>query len=518
VVGVLAIPKQLKHIRYNIVESDDAVIAPKSPIKYKRPTDAETEAALEQWVAFARRCSVISSEAIVKFDPYEFQKDVFRAYWQHSRLIVGKPRQHGLTETLANIFLWQASENPAFSAAIFSKNDHDTGLVAVRVRRMAISTGIKTSKANSDELCVDGGGTILFRNSKPDNARGLASLTAVLIDEAAFIPKVDDIWLNAGSAQELLGPAAKAVIISTPPPPEDDPSKVTFYMRQLLGDNGDRDVVKIANQMRAGEIAPVQRWTDDSGAAKFLVHWRAHPIYSQREDHLGSIIRRLNVSPAACNREHDLAFDERLDTGIVNMEWFGGYSPIDLPGKPVFVLQSWDTASSVSKGSSYSAGLTLMLEAGMIYIVDMVHDQMLSPDVEAAVRSAADKWRPNLILIEDKSSGIHIIPNLVRDSFFPYSVKPIQPYTIKGEAGNAKLLRFEQELPVIRDARRVLIPSELKAPAWRGVFVSAISKVGIPNAPMDVGDALSQALKYLREDFTGRSGRSPYGIFGGRIG
>ena len=442
----------------------------------------------------------------------------FSAYWQHSLLVVGKPRQHGLTETFTNIFLWQASEDPAFSAAIISKTDDDTSAIALRARRMAVSHGdLATDKDNTDELSIVNGGVLLFRNSKPRNARSLASLSALMLDEAAFIDKADDIWAAATPAQEMLGDAAKAVIISTPPPPEDDPKQLTFYMRMLLANNGDRDIVKISNAMRAGEIAPVQRWTDENGAAKFLVHWKAHPIYSQRPNYLESIMRRLNVSQAICNRENDLAFDERLDSGIVNTEWFGSYTPLELPGNPIFVMQTWDTASSVSKGSSYSAGLTLMLNAGYIYIVDMVHKQLLSPDVETAIREAAAKWQPNLILIEDKSSGQHIIPVLSRDPFFQYPVKAINPFKVAGEAGNAKILRFEQELPVIRDARRVLIPAELKAPKWRGVFVSAMSKVGIPNAPMDIPDSLSQGLKYLREEFS-ENARSPSGGFGMRLG
>ena len=512
-----AIPYPRKPVRYNLAPSDKAEIETELQT-YRVPTDEETEAALERWLAFARKCSIKSGRKTVKFDPYEFQKKLFRDYWKHPLLVVGKPRQHGLTETIANIFLWQASEGEAFSAALFSKGQKDTKKIARRVKRMAMTHGdIELDRANDEEISVVGGGILYFLNAKPNDSRSLESLSCLLLDEAAFVDKAEEIWGAATGAQAMLGDAAKQVIVSTPPPPEDDPDKQTFYIKMLTADNGDRDVVRIANQMRAGEVEPVQSWTDESGACKFLVHWKAHPVYSAIADHLERIMRRLKISKPLCNREHDLAFDERLDTGIIDLEWFSRYGMLDLPSDPIFVMQSWDTASSTRKKSSHSAGLTLIFDAGYIYIADMVHKQLLSPDVETAIREAANKWRPNIILIEDKSSGIHIIPSLQRDSMFRYAVKAVPPFTVKGEPGNAKLLRFEQELPKIRDERRVLIPEDLRSPAWVGIFKSSMARVGIPRSSMDIADALSQALRYWRVEYTENS-RSDRAGFGMRLG
>ena len=76
--ATVEIPKYRKRVRYNIPEPDLAEGAIASPIEYHRPTDEETEEALQRWLVFARKCSVISKDAVIKFDPYEFQKDAFQ--------------------------------------------------------------------------------------------------------------------------------------------------------------------------------------------------------------------------------------------------------------------------------------------------------------------------------------------------------------------------------------------------------------------------------------------------------
>lgn len=506
----LCIPSQRRAISFNIPDVEEveesATVEPYIP-----PSDRETEAALKDWIEFASNCGIVSNRKVIPFVPYGFQRELFRVFWQNYLTIVGKPRQHGLTETFANVFLFRAHKDPAYSAAIFSKNQGDTRKIAERVKRMAIThPDVHLSKSNTEEIQVEGGGSLLFRPATVDGPRGLSSLSDILLDEFAFIRDAEQLWTAATPAQQVLGDAARIAVVSTPPPPESDPNQQTFYMKMMLGDNGDRDLIQIANQMRAGDRNPVQWWKDKSGAIKFLVHWKAHPIYSSRENYLEKKRSQLKISESTCNREYDLAFDEKDDRGIVDIDWFGRYSLLDIPDNPILIIQSWDTASKANKTSSHTAGITIMLDGGRFYIVDLVHKKMLAPDVEKAIRNAAHKWRPNLILIEDKSSGEYIIPSLKGDDQFRYPVKAVQPFKVQGEGRSAKLIRFEQELGAIRDEGKVFIPAQERAPKWLPKFISAIEKVGIAGADMDVPDSLSQVLRHLRLEYSDRAGNGKH--------
>jgi phage terminase large subunit-like protein len=478
---------------------------------YTQPTIEETEIALEKWLAFARKCKVISGTRTVSFDPYEFQRTVFRLYWRWGLIIVGKPRQMGLTETFTNIFLWQCENDPAFSAAIFSKTGTDTTKISERAELMAVTNpDIKTRKANTEELALEDGGTLLFRNSNPEGARSLASVSTILFDEYAYVQPAKSakkLWAAAKPSQQMLGNAARCVVVSTPPPPPADPKDQTHYMELLTSSNGDRKVAEIADKMRSGEIAPVQYWIDGDGvsvdnACKLLVHWKAHPIYSQRPNHLESTQRRDKISDAVLAREHDLGFNVQSDAGFTKLEWFKRYQPQDVPARPYYILQSWDTASTVGEKSSQWAGITLFIDGGRILILDVICDRFLSPDGEVEIIKAAKTWKPNLILIENKSSALDIVPRLRRSNTFRYPIKTIDPPKMAGAGGNGKLLRFEQELPAIRDDRRVYLPDKLFADKWVDQFESAIQAVGTPEGKVvqDIPDALSQALSYIRTE------------------
>ena len=44
--------------------------------------------------------------------------------------------------------------------------------------------------------------------------------------------------------------------------------------------------------MRSGAIDPIQTWTDSNGIGKLLLHWKAHPVYSQQENYLENIVKK----------------------------------------------------------------------------------------------------------------------------------------------------------------------------------------------------------------------------------
>lgn len=458
-------------------------------------TTLSVEEATADWLAFARQCTIISGTNVTRFDPYPYQIDAFQQVWTHRGTIFGKVRQMGLTELIGNIFLWKSSKSRAYSAAVFSQTGDDTALISERVITMASShPGIRLRKSNIREVALYDGGKILFRTSTGEGSRGLPSLDDILADEWGFVKEDKKIWGAATPAQSMSGDRARTIVVSTPP----KPGVECEYSKMLLGYNGDRDIYKITKDMREGRIAPVQYWTDEGGWCKFFVHWKANPVYAGRDDYLGEVQKDNRLSEAVLQREHNLNLEARAEDSTIDLDWFPRFTPAQIPGNPWLVIQSWDTAQTDNKKSSYWAGVTFVCFGSDIFIVDAIIERYLSPDGEAAIKRFAQKWKPHHVLIENKSSGLDIIPRLRDDRTFPFPIVPIQPDKSSGRDGNPKVLRFEQELPVIKYDHRVWLPDRASGNAW--VSRAERDLEGFPiSKERDFPDALSQGLKYIRE-------------------
>ena len=470
-------------------------------------SELSMEEAVSDWLEFARRCTIISGTKVVRFDPYYYQVEAFRQIFKHRGIIFGKVRQMGLTELVGNIFLWKASRSRAYSAAVFSQTGDDTGLISERVKLMASShPDVRTRKANTKEIALFGGGKTLFKTSTGDGARGLPSLDDLLCDEWAFVKEDKKIWGAAAPAQSMSGDRARTVVVSTPPLPGVE----CEYMKMLMADNGDRDIFKITRDMREGRIEPVQYWTDEGGWCKFFVHWKAHPVYSKRPDYLERTKIDNKLSESVLQREYNLNLEVKADDSLVDLEWFPRFLPGSIPGEPWLVIQSWDTAQTDSARSAFWAGITLLCYGPRIYIVDAIIKKFLTSDGTKAIVEFAKKWKPHHVLIENKSSGIDIIPELRGSETFPFPVVKIEPEKLGGRRhGDPKVLRFEQELGAIKDDHRVLLPTQGSGSSWLSNAEKSLEE--FPGGAMrDFPDSLSQALKYIREysqtSFTGEVG------------
>lgn len=307
----------------------------------------------EPWAEFARRTLIRSGRRLVPFDPFPYQEKMVELIQGHYGTVAIKTRQMGFTELVASYFLWEAKDNPAYLAVVFSKTQSDTANIARRVRTMSAShPDIELETENLKDLKLKDGGRIVFKASTPHGARGLESVSAILFDECAFVPDIEEIYGSALPSTEMLGEDARIILLSTPN------GAKGFYYQRAAEANGDRNLLDVCRQVRAGEVDPVQWWVDDGGWVKFVVHWRAHPIYSQRPDYLGTIKKRQKLTEAQLQREYNLSFDEASNAlfqpALVHSAQCGEWLPrrqqrqylvgIDpsFGGEDYFVCQVWD--------------------------------------------------------------------------------------------------------------------------------------------------------------------------------
>lgn len=163
------------------------------------------------------------------------------------------------------------------------------------------------------------------------------------------------------------------------------------------------------------------------------------------------------------------------------------------PGRYDYVLQSWDTAFKDKEQNDYSALTTWGCIENKIYLLDAFRGKLEYPDLKTTFMQYADKWKPELIVVEDKASGQSIIQDLKRTS--PY---PLFSQTPNGD----KLVRCHTIKDKIR-AGLVLFPKEKE---WMVDYVNELCSFPAGKHD-DWVDSTTQALIYLNQNYTFNDGR-----------
>ena len=183
---------------------------------------------------------------------------------------------------------------------------------------------------------------------------------------------------------------------------------------------------------------------------------------------------------------------------MVKTSWLKFYDPSDRPTRFAKIVQSWDTASKPEHLNDYSVCTTWGFHNRQCYLLDVFRERLNFPQLKRAVTALSERFRPHVILIEDKSSGIALIQDLQSER-----VHGVTAY--KPPAGTDKIMRLHAQTAWFENGN-VFLPRN--AP-WLPVFVAEIT--GFPGTKFDDQvDSTSQALDHMREP----SGAEKWAAFG----
>ncbi|HKM73451.1 MAG TPA: phage terminase large subunit [Stellaceae bacterium] len=144
-----------------------------------------------------------------------------------------------------------------------------------------------------------------------------------------------------------------------------------------------------------------------------------------------------------------------LGGGLVKADWFKRYPPDErLPFDRV--VQSWDTASKASELSDFSVCTSWGILDKDLYLIDVLRSRMEYPELKRAVRAQYERFRPSVVLIEDKASGTQLIQELIRDGM--YAVTRYQPQTDKVMRMHAQTAMIENGFVHLPDTAPWLAP------------------------------------------------------------
>lgn len=346
-----------------------------------------------RWEDFAKLTVIRSGNRLIPFNPFEYQIVLSDLIDERSVVIV-KSRQLGITEAIASKFLHKACKNAGYAAVVLSKSQVDTSNIARRVRRMVDSLGVPLETDSLTDIQIQGGGRLIFRNSTPNGCRGLESISDILYDESAFVDGIDRIFDAASPSQEMVADEARAIVLSTPA------GKSGWYWEMLANGNGGKDIEGICNQVKSGAIPPCQHWVDESGWGKYIVHWLAHPIYSQIPNYLEQIQKKKKLSWSTIEQEYNLSFQESernvFSSDLVRANAIGSFS---LPSRDDCYYMGIDTSN---QGEDFTVAVVIKIDDdGVKEVVYLYRDRKRTMDYHIEkISEVIRNYRPRKIAIE----------------------------------------------------------------------------------------------------------------------
>lgn len=169
-------------------------------------------------VHFMRRYCMIQHpmRGKIPFHLYEFQEDTLLKLRDNRYNIILKSRQMGISTLTAGYALWSMIFKEDFKVLVIATTQEVAKNLVTKVRVMHdnLPSWLRSSSMEDNKLSLhlSNGSQIKAVSSKSDSARSEA-LSLLVIDEAAFIDRVDDIWV---SAQQTLATGGSAIMLSTP--------------------------------------------------------------------------------------------------------------------------------------------------------------------------------------------------------------------------------------------------------------------------------------------------------------
>ena len=152
----------------------------------------------------------------IPFYLYDFQEKVIEDFMQYDYNVILKARQLGISTLTAGYSLWMMTfHNDKNILVIATKQDTAKNLVTkVRVMHANLPSWLKQPCVEDNKLSLryKNGSQVKAISSREEAGRS-ESLSLLILDEAAFIERIDSIW---ASAQQTLATGGRCIALSTP--------------------------------------------------------------------------------------------------------------------------------------------------------------------------------------------------------------------------------------------------------------------------------------------------------------
>jgi len=152
----------------------------------------------------------------VPFNLYEFQEKSLRTFEEHRFNIILKARQLGLSTLTAGYSLWMMTFHQDKNILVIAtKQDTAKNLVTkVRVMHANLPSWLKQKCVEDNKLSLRyNNGSQVKAVASGEEAGRSEALSLLILDEAAFIDKIEPIW---AAASQTLSTGGQCIALSTP--------------------------------------------------------------------------------------------------------------------------------------------------------------------------------------------------------------------------------------------------------------------------------------------------------------
>jgi hypothetical protein len=179
---------------------------------------AEYKKCIEDPIYFMKKYVKIQHpvRGTINFDLFEFQEETLNSFVNNDLNIVLKSRQMGISTLVAAYSLWLMTFHDDKNILCISITQETAKEIVTRVRfaNDNLPSWLKVPCVEDNRLSLRlKNGSQIKAVSSAGTAGRSSALSLLIIDEAAFIDGIEEIWL---SAQYTLSTGGRAIVLSTP--------------------------------------------------------------------------------------------------------------------------------------------------------------------------------------------------------------------------------------------------------------------------------------------------------------
>ncbi len=424
-------------------------------------TDAELQDLMWTYEPDSWAEDIVQPVTEFKLDPWQMQflRD------QREKLILLVHRQGGKSTAVGIKALHRAIFRDDQTIVLVSPTQRQSSDLLRDIRKL-----IKAIPEYAVMQTVDNTLSVEFLNgsrilSLPATSWNIRGVTAnlIIIDEAAGVP--DEIY--AALSPMLLTTHGQFILVSTPR------DKTGKFFENFQSDLWGKYIIRASENPRM----------------------QTPEMLSFLQNEL------LGLGSRIYGQEYECDFLDDMDVGRIKRSWWQFYNVDDvseLRSKSSDIYISWDTAQKVKELSDYSVGTVWLRIRDDYYLLEMVCDKLLFPDLVRTAIELNNRYRPTYNLIEDKSSGVSLIQEL-REKRPNMPIRPIDPGAMdKGQ-------RLDIATPAIESGRVHLPASVLKDGNVEVLVPTSTAQAVMDNLAQfpegehdDITDSVSQFLGYIR--------------------
>ena len=329
----------------------------------------------------------------IPFSLYDFQEKTLEEFSQNKLNVILKARQLGISTLTAGYSLWMMTFHQDKNVLVIAtKQDTAKNLVTkVRVMHANLPSWLKQPcvEDNKLSLAYKNGSQIKAVSSGEDSGRSEA-LSLLILDEAAFIDKIDVIW---AAASQTLSTGGQCISLSTP-------NGVGNWFHRTWSDSEDG--------------------LNDFNSIK--LHWTVHPERGQewRDEH-----DRL-LGPALAAQECDCDFitsGQNVIDGVIleEMKNTTCKEPIEKRGidsnlwiwEPPNYTKDYIVCADVSRGDSTDYSAFHVIELESCKQVAEYKGRISTRDYGNMLVNVAQEYNEALLVVENNNIGWAAIQQII---------------------------------------------------------------------------------------------------------